>query len=56
MTPQDVDKAFQKAIASEEFENLELTKYQRYNYRHRENGLAKKLEVLFLLDKLEIKK
>lgn len=55
MTLSQIDQAFSEALESEAFKALELTKYQRYNYRHRENGIAKKLEVLYLCDKLMLK-
>ncbi len=55
MTHSQIDQAFNQALASEDFKALNLTKYQRYNYRHRDNGVAKKLEVLFLCNKLQLK-
>lgn len=55
MTQAQIDQAFIEAIESDAFKALDLTKYQRYNYRHRDNGLAKKLEVLYLCNKLALK-
>jgi len=54
MTTEDIEKAFQEAIDNKELKTLELSKYTRYDLKNKPSTTARKLEILFLLGKIEL--
>jgi hypothetical protein len=56
MTQEDIEKKFTEAVNSKELKQLDITKSNRYDLKHRTSSIAKKLELLWKLGKLELKK
>jgi len=56
MTEEEIKTAFFEALLERGVgKKLGVTRYVVYNYRNRETNTAKMLEVLWKLDKLELK-
>lgn len=55
MTESDINEAFQKAKNEKSFKHLDISKHVRYMLNKKEVTIAKKLEILWMLGKLELK-
>lgn len=56
MTQDEIESTFNEAVKKRGIgKKLEVSKQCVYNYRHRTTDIAKMLEVLWKLDKLEFK-
>lgn len=56
MTTEEIQEAFNEAVKERGIgKKLQVSKQCVYNYRHRTTDIAKMLEVLWKLDKLEFK-
>lgn len=55
MTAQDIDNAFKIAIENNELKQLKLSKFIKYNLENKPCSTARKLEILWMLDKIKLK-
>lgn len=54
MTTTDIENAFNNAIENGDLKKIPMSKSKRYQLKNREITIAKKLEILFKLDKLRL--